>query len=294
MNRRRFIALAGALALAGPSAMAETTRWRGVALGADASITIRGPKAEAARAIGAARAAIRRAEALFSLHDPESALARLNRDGALADPPAELSALLALSGRLHEATGGRFDPTVQPLWRALATGEDAEEAAKLVGWRCVSLAPLRLGQGQALTLNGIAQGFATDMAAEALKAAGAREVLVNLGEFRAAGGRWRIGVEDPAAGLVAVAPLAEGALATSSPGALSVGGRAHILGPSGEAPLWSTVTVEAASAALADGLSTALVLTPEREARAILASLPGARRALLIGFDGAVREVAAG
>ncbi len=293
MNRRRFIALAGALAFAGPSAMAETTRWRGVALGAEASITIRGPKAEAERAIEAARAAIRRAEALFSLHDTESALARLNRDGALAGPPSELSALLALSGVLHEATGGRFDPTVQPLWRALATGEDVEEAARLVGWRRVSLAPLRLGQGQALTLNGIAQGFATDMAAEALKAAGAREVLVNLGEFRAAGGRWRIGVEDPAAGLVAVAPLAEGALATSSPGALSVGGRAHILGPSGEAPLWSTVTVEAASAALADGLSTALVLTPEREARAILASLPGARRALLIGFDGAVREVAA-
>lgn len=291
MNRRRFLAISAAALTAAP-ARAETARWRGRALGAEAEITLRGPGESTDRALAAARVALARAEALFSLYDPESALSRLNRDGALTAPPPELTAILHLSDEIHRATEGRFDPTVQPLWRALATGGDAAQAQRLIGWDRVRLGdPLHLGPGQALTLNGVAQGFATDMVSAALAAEGFSETLVNIGEFRAGDGDWRIGVSDPAAGIVRVARLSRGAIATSSPFADRVAGGAHILGPRGEAPRWSTVSVEAETAALADALSTALCLGGRPLAARAALRLRGVRRVTLVDEEGNLRTV---
>lgn len=292
LNRRRFLTVAAA-AVAAPSwagARTDTTRWRGAALGAEAVITLRGPEERAAAALAGARAALEEAERLFSLHDPASALSRLNAEGAARVPP-RFADLLDLCRRLHRATRGRFDPTVQPLWRALATGGDPSRARALIGWDRVSHdgARIRLAPGQALTLNGVAQGVATDMVTEALAAEGFAETLVNIGEFRAGGGRWRVGVEDPSAGLVTTATLERTAIATSSPGATMVGGRPHILSPHpGRAPRWSTISVEAETAALADGLSTAFCLMdrPEIEAAALAAG--GVRRVVMVDAEGDV------
>jgi len=116
--RRRLLSIAAAaLASAALPALSHAlTQWRGVTPGADTSITLAHPQADSI--IESVRAEIARLEGTFSLHQPNSALARLNANGHLPDPPFELPECLGQCARLHAATGGAFDPTVQPL-RAL-------------------------------------------------------------------------------------------------------------------------------------------------------------------------------
>ena len=259
--RRRFLAItAAALAVPGGGRAAS---WQGRALGAEVSITIRGGGALAARAIEATRQIIARTERLFSLYDADSSLNRLNRTGRLDAPDPWFLALVQSADAAHRLTEGRFDPSVQPLWRALATGGDIGAARAAVGWTRVRFDARRitLAPGQALTFNGIAQGFATDRVAEALTGLGLRDVLVNIGEYRGQGGPWQLGLDDPAHGPLGQITLTDGAVATSSPGALAIGDGSHILLP-GASPLWSTVSVSARNATLADSLSTGLCLAP--------------------------------
>ncbi|MBS8225139.1 FAD:protein FMN transferase [Vannielia litorea] len=286
LTRRRFIALSAAALAAPQGASAET--WRGIAMGAQAEITLSGPGPQVRAALAEVRGLIRAVEAAFNLHDPASELSRLNARGHLSPSPL-FAALIAWTSRLHAATGGLFDPSVQPLWRARFEGRAGE--AEAVGWQRVQTGPeIRLAPGQALTFNGIAQGYATDLAAQALKARGFREVLVNIGEFAALGSGWHIGIADPAHGLLAQRRLSDSALATSSPAAMPMTG-GHILGPGGQAPRWSTVSVEAESATLADGLSTALCLAGERQIARIRARLSGVRRVVVVDGDGSLKTL---
>ncbi|HEX9857129.1 MAG TPA: FAD:protein FMN transferase [Paracoccaceae bacterium] len=288
MRRRRFLQIAAASALlpGGAQAAAER-RWQGRALGAEAEVRLSGDALAAEAALAAIPPLLARIEAEFSLFNPASALSRLNAGGGLSAVSPMFHDLCDLCDTLHRATGGSFDPTVQPLWRALADGGDVAGAAAPIGWGRVRRdAGIRLGPGQALTFNGIAQGFATDAVRALLATAGFSHALVNIGEFAALGGPFSLGIEDPAAGLLARRRISGTAIATSSPGALSIGGRPHILHPAGRAARWSTVSVEADSAALADGLSTALVFATAGEARGIRARLPGCGRITVVDAHG--------
>lgn len=288
MRRRRFLAIsAAAAALAAPrGAVAET--WRGVAMGAEAEITLSGPGPEVRAALAEVQGLIGAVEAAFNLHDPASELSRLNATGRLAPGPL-FASLIASAGRLHAATEGLFDPTVQPLWRARFEGRAG--GAEAIGWARVKTGDvIRLAPGQALTFNGIAQGYATDLAVQALRARGFGHVLVKIGEFAALGSGWRVGIADPARGLLAQRRLSDAALATSSPGALPMAG-GHILGPQGQRPQWSTVSVEAESATLADGLSTALCLADEAQIARIRAALPGVRRVVVVDGQGDLKTL---
>ncbi|MCA8883509.1 MAG: FAD:protein FMN transferase [Rhodobacteraceae bacterium] len=298
VTRRRVLAIAASWAGAAlvPGAAVARSHWQGRALGADASLVLDGPEDRAQAVLSDLRGLLEHVETQFSLHDPRSALARLNRTGVLHDPHPDFSALLDLAGRLHAATGGRYDPTVQPVWAALAEGRDPAAARASVGWYRVLRTPdaIRLGRGQALTLNGLAQGFATDLAAALLDRHGLQKGLINLGEYAARGGPWRIGVEDPDYGMVLTRTLNGTAIATSSPGALRFGsGQGHILDPHGAAPpVWSTVTVEAAHAAVADGLSTAACLADAQTLSRFMtrhAAVFGVTRLTAIDSDGNVR-----
>ncbi|SFI46924.1 FAD:protein FMN transferase [Albimonas pacifica] len=301
MRRRRFLALAaagaGAVALRG-ALRPEVTTWRGHALGAEAAIRLRGPARLAEPALAAARAELARAEALFSLHRPDSALSRLNREGVLTAPPGAFLAVAALAGRVHRATGGLFDPSVQALWALHARGAPSPaalaQALERTGWKRVSLSPeaIRLPPGMALTFNGLAQGWAADRVAEALAAHGFPDALVDAGELRAGAGTWRVGIAAPDGRLLETRRIARTALATSSPGALRfANGAGHILHPAVPelAAPWTTVCAEASTAALADAVSTALVFLTEAEARRLPDRLPGLRRLLLAGPGGALR-----
>lgn len=259
LTRRRFLTVSAAFAAL--PATAQAASWHGRAFGADVAITIRGPERHAAPALAAARDMIRTVEKLFNLHDPDSALARLNRTGTLDRPDSRFLALCRQADEMYHLTDGLFDPSVQPIWQALAQGYDPQAAWAQTGWEQVGISPARitLAAGQALTFNGIAQGFATDLVSDVLSTHGLTRTLVNIGEFRGTTGPWRLGIEDPEHGMLGQRILTTGAMASSSPNATRIAGRPHILHHTAR-PQWSTVTVEAASALVADAASTALVL----------------------------------
>lgn len=288
MHRRRFLTIAAA-AIALPARAAEPAIWTGRAMGADARIVLHGASpALARRLFRRVERAVARIEGHFSLH-AESALTRLNRDGRLSRPAPEILDVLRLSDRVHHATGGAFDPTVQPLWLAVATGGDVAAARRAIGWTRVRVSAdqIALAPGMALTFNGIAQGHAADRIAGLLRAEGFGDVLIDMGEVMAlgtTGGRdWLAAVAAPDGAEVARVGLSDRALATSSPMGTPIGGgAAHILHPRGLPPCWSTVAVSAGTAALADALSTAFCLMDRTAIDAALAAFPDAKVEVLI------------
>lgn len=288
LNRRRFLTLTAAAALASPG-HAEPVRWRGYAMGAECTLTLHAPPKQAQSAIRAIRDLLEQVEHRFSLYAPGSELSRLNRTGALTSPSPEMGRLLAIADQVHTATQGRFDPTVQPLWSALASNTEPSEARKAIGWARVKHSPAQiiLEPGQALTLNGIAQGHATDLATELLRQHGLTRVLINLGEYAALGGPFQLGLSDPARGLFATRSVTNGAIATSSPSAMQLNKtEGHILDPLGQKPLWSTVTAESTSAALADAASTAFCLMTKPQITAAMHALPGLTRVTVLPATG--------
>lgn len=284
LTRRRLIALSAAFAAT--PALADTVQsWQGIGLGASVSVRlVGGSTAQARHTFRRIEIELARIEAMASLYR-DSDLTRLNRDGHLAHPPADLLALLGLADTVHHATGGVFDPTVQPLYLALSAGLDADAARRLIGWQRVQRTDeaIRLDHGQALTLNGIAQGWAADRMADILRQEGFENALVDMGEVqalgkRADGGPWQAQITAPKGTALGQVALTNRALATSSPmGTLIGSGLPHILGPQGQPPHWSTVSVSAESAALADALSTAFCLMPLDLIRQSLTAFPQAR-----------------
>lgn len=283
------VALSGSAARAAP-----VTRWRGRALGAAASMQLTGvTAAEAQGVFRAVELEIARLERIFSLHQPHSQIVRLNRTGMLRDPAPDMLELLSLSDGLHRASQGAFDPTIQPLWQAHATADGRDIAADLLaqcGWHRLRFdaREVRFERGGALTLNGIAQGYVTDRVAALLRARGLSDVLIDMGEIAAIGQKpWQVGIALPDRSLVNRITLRDRAVATSAPmgTVLSPGaGLGHILDPRDPAarPPHRLISVSAGSAAVADGLSTALCLLPRDQLVNCIASYPDATIETLI------------
>lgn len=310
MRRRRLLTIAAAATVA-PALLARATpisQWRGVALGADATITLAHPEAE--RIVELALAEIARLEAIFSLHRADSALARLNAEGRLIAPPFELLDCLGLAARVHAVTGGAFDPTVQPLWALHAAHyADNPEAAPppaaavaaaraRTGWHRLRIGPDAIGlePGMALTLNGIAQGYVADRVADLLRGLGLDRVLVNTGEYLALGGDprggpWQVRLRAGEALLHEAVALQDAALASSAMcgTTFDAAGRAgHILDPRTGRPgsgFWRLVSVTAPRAALADALSTAFCLLDRARIDTALRAVPAARLAALAAAE---------
>ena len=299
ISRRRFIAISAAAATMPATARAgDLYHWQGIALGAQASITLSHPDAE--RIVARARSEIARLEKIFSLFAPDSALARLNQNGRLENPPFELLECLGTCGAVNAATQGAFDPTVQPLWAlyarrigagALPDGAEIEAVLPLVGWENVTISSdeIRFARaGMALTLNGIAQGYVADRVSALLRREGLSDVLVNTGEFRAIGAMpgdargWPISLRSGDEILPETLRLRNMALASSAPlgTVLDEAGRiGHVLNPTTGRPAptrWQLVTITAPSAAVADGLSTAGCLLTKEQLGTAVSKFPGA------------------
>ncbi|MBU2485392.1 MAG: FAD:protein FMN transferase [Alphaproteobacteria bacterium] len=299
LSRRRFIGITAVCMLGAQHAIASENpgaRWQGIALGAHADLRLVGlPAREAERLLLAARAEIERLERLFSLYRSDSALVRLNATGSLDAPGPDMLELCSLVSAIHQASSGRFDPSIQPLWIAYARAGGAPDqkaiagARAATGWSKVEISAdrIRLHPGAALTFNGIAQGFITDRVVGLLKAEGLEAGLVSVGEIAAVGaspggGDWAIGLADHEDGPAdATIHLRDMAVATSSPlGTMFGAGPAgHILNPEtgmvAEAN-WRRVSVIHRSAAIADGLSTAGILQSAKELRAMVKRFPDA------------------
>ncbi|MFM9916939.1 MAG: FAD:protein FMN transferase [Rhizobacter sp.] len=292
MKRRTLLiaslGLGSALLTRAASATRPDLQWRTrplLALGT--TVRLRAAHADAAqadRALDAAAATLQAVEASMSLYRDDSELCRLNRTGLLAAPSTHLLAVLREARRVYERSGGAFDVTVQPLWSAydrarqagrLPTDAERIEAQARTGWQQVQLGRDRvrfLRSGMAVTLNGIAQGYAADAVRATLQAQGVEHALIDTGEFSAIGHNdrgqpWTVGVEDPhdAARLLTALSLDGRAMATSADNRsiFSADRRHHhIIDPAtGDSPpTLSSVTVVADTAMRADALTKVMFM----------------------------------
>jgi thiamine biosynthesis lipoprotein len=271
------------------------------ALGTEVSITaLHAQRDVAERAVAAAFAELELVEELMSIYRPHSQLSRLNRDGYQESPHPYLLQVLNAAARVSRHSHGAFDVTVQPLWALYADAHkrgtlpdaaEVEAARQKVDWRRLEISRERVGllrPGMAVTLNGIAQGFATDQALGALKQHGIAHALVNAGEIGALGCRpdgdlWTVGIQHPREpdAYISLAKLQGRALATSGDYATSfTPDRAynHIFDPrTGRSPQeFASVSIAAPTSMEADALSTAVFVAGVEPGLKLIESSPGA------------------
>ena len=262
----------------------------------------------AEKAMDAVRAAYDSVVVAMDTWDPDSEISRLNR--APADSAVALSTLLdaclSAADSLKMLSGGAFDPSAGPLmdlWgftrrqgRLPAPAEVDSARALMGGYRRDRGAVVKTLAGAGLDLGGVAKGFAVDRAAADLRALGVNSALIDLGGnifgLGAPPGRsaWRLGVRDPrnTDDYLAVFTLRDAAVATS--GAyerfVTIDGRryGHVMNPATGRPAEGLLgaTVIHPSAAVADGLSTALFVLGPDAALALLARVPGAQAVLVL------------
>ncbi|MDH4234571.1 MAG: FAD:protein FMN transferase [Gallionella sp.] len=328
MTRRRFITFVAAAAglpllLKAGASQAKPVRWDGTALGAPASIQLfHSDEAQARAAIAAGLDELKRLEAIFSVYRADSSISMLNREGMLENAPDDFIAMLTRALSLAKISDGVYDPTIQPLWQtyfrhfissnpdpAGPAQHDIAAALALVDWRAVEVdagnkrvAFARPGMG--LTLNSGAQGYITDRVADVLRAHGFDRMLVDMGEPRALsakpdGSAWRIGIANPAdpSRTVVTLDIVDKCVSTSGGyGTLfdDAGAFTHLIDTrSGRtAPALLGVSVVADTGAIADGLSTAMLLAPVERRQAILKAA-GGEKAIYVTPDGVVSTVEA-
>ncbi|MGS0740899.1 FAD:protein FMN transferase [Glaciimonas sp. GG7] len=241
--------------------------------------------------------AAKKIDTLMSIYSEKSQVFQLNRDGRLSNPDPHLLVVLKESQRLSALTNGAFDITVQPLWQLFSTAAlsnklpspaEVAHANTLVNWQDLSVdaQQIRLRTtGMAITLNGVAQGYAVDLALAAVRARGIQDALLDTGEFISTGTktpdrRWIVGVQDPrhTDAFTTALQMDGRSVATSgdyettfSPDFV----HHHIFDPStGDSPLeLASVTVVAPTGLLADGLSTALFVLGSEKAIRLAAQL---------------------
>ena len=289
-------------ALAAPAPKRATqalqfVRRAGFALGSEVSMLALHPsKSVAAEALDAAFSELETVEAVMSIYRGGSQLSELNRAGRVENPHPYLVNVLKTAQEAAERSDGAFDVTVQPLWELytsakkanrLPSRDEIERARGLVDYRKLSVSKDRISlqaRGMAVTLNGIAQGFAADRAIAALRQRGVTHALLNTGEIAALGrkasnDRWVVGIQHPRreeayAGLAKLEGLC---LSTSGDYQTTFSNDFvynHIFDPStGRSPtVFSSVTVVSAAGVEADALSTAVFVAGATQGARLLES----------------------
>ena len=308
-SRRAFLAGMAALGAAGlwhpmpAAAAAPHYQQTALFLGTIVRIDIAScPMPLAEEACAAAFAEGMRLESLLTRHRPDSPLGVLNSQGSLRDVPAELSALLGMSGEVHKLSGGAFDPTVLPVLEALEDHAAADELARIrakIGFeKIVRDGALRVEGGISVTLDGIAKGYIAQRMSDTLSDAGCTSHLVNAGGDIVArgmspdGAPWHAAIEDPAkqGHFPAVLKIADRALATSGmyEKPFSADNGSHLIDPaSPRRLLCASASVLAPTGAQADALATAFSVMPPAQSLAAAGRLHGVE-ALLVMQDGRI------
>jgi thiamine biosynthesis lipoprotein len=272
------------------------------------------PGVDPAQATEAAMAEIHAVDRLMAVQRPDSDVSRVNRGAAAGAVSVDhrLVEVLRASRHLSALTDGAFDVTVLPTVRAwgFLDGHPRRPAAapRPAGYRHVRVDAVR-GEvafdraDVGVDLGGIAKGYALDRARTALLRRGVRSAYLDLGGNVATlgaapdGRPWRLGIRHPRRpdALIGVLEVGEASVSTSGDAERFVEdeyGRArHVIDPRTGRPADALVsaTVVAASAMLADGLSTAAVVMG-RDAFADLLPRVGGL-AVLVTLDPAGRAV---
>ena len=254
-----------------------------------------------------------RLEERLSTWRADSDLSRINRtagQGLVAVHP-DVAGLLHRALGWSRLSGGAFDVTVGPLvalWRSAeargappSTAELAQARAR-VGAQGVRIAPGdRVGlahPGMSIDLGAVAKGFALDRLLPILRERGIRTGLLNFGQssVRALGvppgtDGWRLLARDADGGYLGVFTLRDRALSVSGSlgQSFEILGRSygHVLDPRTGRPLERRLQafVVAADAALAEALSTAVLVLGEGPGLELVASQPGCE-GMLVDADG--------
>ncbi len=219
--------------------------------------------------------------------------------------------MLAYAGEIAGQSGGAFDVTVQPLWELYQNAKkhsrlpgemEVAQARALVDWRRVKITPQRIqlnGDGTAITLNGIAQGFAADVAMSVLRRAGMAHALIDAGEMNALGGKpddgsFKVGIQHPrhAEAFISMARLQDRCLATSGDYQTLFSDdfvHHHLFDPrTGHSPTeLASVSIVAPTAMKADALSTAVFVLGIERGMELVRQTPGTD-ALLVSKSGGI------
>ncbi|WP_159990448.1 FAD:protein FMN transferase [Pelistega ratti] len=280
----------------------EPVIWQGMALGAAADIRFFDVSQEKVdQLMPTIEKEIERLEHIFSLYQEKSVLNELNQKGFLAYPPADLLTVLSQSQYVYRLTKGKFDPSIQVLWKVYAEAleknprhlqppskEVIQQTLNLVDFSAVEFNENYIKyhkQGLALSLNAIAQGYITDKVTDIIRQAGIKRALINVGEIRGLDseqkGEWQVGIKNPMdqESIFFTIPLQNGGVSTSG-GYGTVfdqqGQFTHLFNPKtgDNKDTYQSVTVVAPTASLADALSTAFAVSSLDEIKAVLQTLP--------------------
>ena len=320
MHTRRWFLLAlgtagsGALAgkfLAGARGLREFKR-KAHALGSSVSMQVFAKSSQdAEQALDAAFGEIELVGQVMSIYRTDSQISRLNRNGVVKQAHPYLKEVLEMSLALSHTSSGAFDVTVQPLWEAFSSAklggkvpsaDEIKVTIEKVNWRKLLIAGDSVSleeKGMAVTLNGIAQGYAADRALAALRKHGIRHALVDTGELGAEGRKpsndpWKVGIQHPRKkeAFVDLAHLDGRCLSTSGDYATRFTGDGaynHIFDPAtGVSPnVFASVSVLARSGMEADGLSTAVFVMGAERGFDLIRAWKGAE-AMAVLKDGSV------
>jgi thiamine biosynthesis lipoprotein len=253
--------------------------------------------ATAEAALAAAFDEIARLERVMSSWRDDSELARFNRAAGTGPVAcsADLAAVLDSALALARATGGAFDPTVEPLvaaWDLRGDGRVPAPAALAsardrVGWSGLAVdggaLTARLARaGMGVDLGGIGKGFALDRAALVLAGRGVRRATLNFGGELLVLGPETVSVAHPTRRLTPLVEIAVADAAVSTSGqserGVTVRGvrHGHILDPrtGRPVPTAASITVVCPGATRADALSTALLVMGREGAGVFAAAHP--------------------
>ena len=238
----------------------------------------------------------------ISGYNRNSLLSRRNA-GEKITPDRHFEALLELSEKYHDMTGGAFDVWAGPLFDIWGFGFTADS---LPSPERISAAKLLCREHKTLNFNAIAQGYSCDVIASYLYSIGVKDMLVDIGEIycdglKPSGKGWSIGIDNPVDGNDTPGKDLRGVWRSdgSGQGIVTSGNYrkfyvrdgkkyAHTIDPRTGFPVQHgllSATIVAPSAAEADALATACMVMGPDAAREFVLGHPGIE-ACLISSDG--------
>jgi len=192
-----------------------------VLMDTEVTITIYDHEDDYQEAMDAAFQRMEEIEHIASTWNESAEAFELNLDGSITQASDELLDIMQISIDYYELTGGSFDITVQPLldlwsfnpaadkqmWELNQTEqlERINDTMPLIGSDMVQISGSSITlekQGMAITLGGVAKGYAVDQAIEVLEDKGIEHGLINAGgDIMTIGGKpdssWKIALENP-------------------------------------------------------------------------------------------------
>lgn len=271
----------------------------------DTDVTIKAYGPNATKAIDEAIAEMQRLDALLSAYNPESEIAKVNRQAGIAPVKVSQDTLYLVQRAIYFAqiSDGAFDPTILPVMKLWGFGQEEQQVPSknelkkvldLVDYRKVQIdtgngTVFLPKKGMGLDLGAIAKGYAVDKMAEILRNEGIKSFLINAGGNVYAEGTkpdnnpWRVAITDPRnpAQFLGVMPAVNVAVVSSGDYERYFerdGVRYHhIMDPRTGYPARTArgTIVFFSSSTDADGLSTTLFILGPDKSDHILSNFPG-------------------